>query len=335
MESAAPRPKKRRSSEALPPTATATPSSEAARTKKTGQEPPAAVAEGEEGSSRGGGVDRISGLPDAILGEIISLLPTKDGARTAQVLASRWAHLWRSAPLNLDCRDLPDDDEVLAVVSRILSAHAGPGRASASPRSTSSTAVPPWIIPGCAPPPSTASRRSTWAAAGDLDRCSSVSGQKLPSSTFRFSATLTVATICRCYGVFPYGAGQMFHFPRLKQLALVHVCISKGSLHNLISGCPALEFLLVDESFGFPCLRINSNTLRGIGVRAARRSQQLVIEDAPCLERLLSADGAGPAGLDVSVKAQAAPKLETIGCAPDWFGRSSRHVFGSTAFQMA
>ncbi|KAL6888894.1 hypothetical protein ACP4OV_009920 [Aristida adscensionis] len=89
-------------------------------------QPPPAVADALAGE--GDGIDRISHLPDVVLGEIISLLPTNEAART-QVLASRWHSLWLSTPLSLDHGDLLGDEEVQAgVISWILVAHPGPAR---------------------------------------------------------------------------------------------------------------------------------------------------------------------------------------------------------------
>ncbi|TVU39667.1 hypothetical protein EJB05_13099, partial [Eragrostis curvula] len=234
----------------------------------------------------GGGVDRISGLSDAILGEIVSLLPTTEAART-QILSPRWRHVWRTAPLNLDATHLAATDEARAsAVSLILSAHAGPR--------------PPLLLPP-------------------------------PVSTFRFSPTLRLATFSKCD--LRDFAMEALRFPELKQLALVEVRISEGSLHTFISICPALESLLLDKSSGFQSVRISSSNLKSIGVGAyyGRRIQniwQLIIVDAPCLEKLLYLH----APMDLRVSVISAPKLATLGC---FSGASnySRLVFDTIAIQ--
>ncbi|CAH8272397.1 unnamed protein product [Arabidopsis lyrata] len=57
------------------------------------------------------GFDRISELPESLITQILLCLPTKDSVKTS-VLSTRWKNLWLNVPgLDLNCRDLPDQDE--------------------------------------------------------------------------------------------------------------------------------------------------------------------------------------------------------------------------------
>lgn len=231
------------------------------------------------------------------------------------ILASRWRHLWHSAPLNLDCRGLKHGDELAGALSRIISSHQGPCRRlciHADLLDAPSTTVDSLL-------------RSD--ALGNLQELEfSCFEQPPPASIFRFSPTLRVVTIGCCN--LPDSTVQGIHFPLLKQLGLEFVCISECSLRSLIASCPALESLLIHRSSGFRCFRINSLSLRSVGLdsyvvsrnnKAPLQLQELIINNAPCLERLLLHQ---ETGLHISVIA--APKLETIGFLSDGYYECSQ-----------
>ncbi|XP_066396010.1 putative F-box/FBD/LRR-repeat protein At1g78760 [Miscanthus floridulus] len=181
------------------------------------------------------GVDRISSLRDAILGEVISRLPTKDAART-QILATRWRHLWRSAPLNLDGGDLRTID----VVSRILSSHRGPGRRFRFPAQRLQdhpATVDAWL-------------RSP--ALDDLQEIDcwipfiwgpqELQPPPLPASAFRFSSCLCVSTLSQCH--LSDDVAQALQFPKLKKLAFRRIpCIALLLLLPSWSACCLAPYL--------------------------------------------------------------------------------------------
>ena len=231
--------------------------------------------------------DLISRLPDCILGTIVSLLGTEDGARTA-VLSRRWRPVWRSAPLNLDdgLRRHPNDDLRVQVVSQILDAHGGPTRRLAFrsiPLYSNASIYDAWF------------RRPQHRALQELVLHFPLvsSYHELPASALRFASSLRVLDI-RCCTLPAAGWGPPA-FPCLTHLSLREVGVSEELLQGMISGSPRIEAMMLDSNFGHRRLRLCLPRLRSLAVsiRWIGRSEDrielddLVVEGAPCLERLL------------------------------------------------
>ncbi|XP_037472637.1 F-box/FBD/LRR-repeat protein At3g26920-like [Triticum dicoccoides] len=261
-----------------------------------------------------GSADHISRLPDAVLGIIVSLLPTKEGART-QIISRRWRPLWRSAPLNLVV-----DYKIINLVPKILSEHRGPARR--------------FSIEDCCVEGRLGSYTRSiytedcydkiegWLSSRALDNLEELEltptcsyGYRgelylLHLSTYRFSSTLRMAKFHCCH--FPDLIARLsLKFPCLKQLTLQKVTILEDPLQSLLSGCTALESLELKENMGTGRLCITSQTLKSLGFCAGGLFlQELVIKDAPCLERLLPLN---PKGGTASIRIISAPKLEILG----------------------
>ena len=270
--------------------------------------------------ARGEGVDYISRLPNEVLGEIISLLPTNDAACT-QILARRWRPLWCSVPLNLDFDHLRRghrirSNELGDRLSRILHSHRGPGlRLHAWADDEASYDA----VEECLSSPALDKIQELEV---DFDFETAV-----PASFFSSSSpTLRVLQIGRCS--ISDATVHGLQFPMLKQLGLDIVDIkSERSFCDMIACCPVLDCLHMSTCYGVKCLRINSPSLRRIGVRNHSVADnlildQLIIENAPRLETLLNLQHEFT---DLHISMRCGPKLQNLG----FFISSTNIVFGS------
>jgi hypothetical protein len=149
----------------------------------------------------------------------------------------------------------------------------------------------------------------------------------VPLSVFRFSPTLRVLSICCRDSRFEFCT---LNFPRLEQLTLKGVSgISESTIHGILSRCLFLQSLVLQCNVGCRHLRISSPTLRSLGIsdgyRQEGKLEEVIVEDAPLLERLI------PDGLMYGLKIRVvqAPKLKIIGYLGDSISefQSSFRVF--------
>ena len=177
-------------------------------------------------------MDRISNLPDAILGEIISLLPTKDCCRT-QVLSIRWRPLWRTVPLNLDCRQLSlfNDFEIPRV---IISSHQGSVQSLCIPSSYLSTHTMPYTVDAWLESPEFTELQLLEFYYSPRNHIPHTECHELvpsaPMSISGFSSSLHTAAFAQCY--LPDNLVLNLRLPFLKKLSLVRVHISEASFRT-------------------------------------------------------------------------------------------------------
>uniref|UniRef100_J3MK18 F-box/LRR-repeat protein 15/At3g58940/PEG3-like LRR domain-containing protein n=1 Tax=Oryza brachyantha TaxID=4533 RepID=J3MK18_ORYBR len=142
-------------------------------------------------------------------------------------------------------------------------------------------------------------------------------------SLLRFSLTLQVVNLSRCC-IHDDLVTRPLHFPKLRKLNLHSVTASEDALHVVISACPRLERLNINDTIGMPSLYIRSASLRSLcigtthGLKHEVIFQEIVVEGAPLLEWLI------PAFLDdglAIIRVISAPTLEILCILPSFISR--------------
>ncbi|KAM3213178.1 hypothetical protein ACQJBY_065909 [Aegilops geniculata] len=260
------------------------------------------------------GVDRISGLSDALLHNIVSRLPFNDAARTA-VLATRWRRVWLSAPLVvLDTHLLDhwpptraDAPAITAAVSHALAAHPGPFRC---------------VHLLCTPMDACHAKLKRWLcllAAKGVQELVLVNRPcprevPLPGTLFR------IATLTRLYiGLWKFPDAACLgdaSFPNLLQLGIFSVVMENGDIEAVVSRSPVLEILNIQGSVKGLGLQLISQSLRCVQI-CYSVMENIVVVDTQRLERLILYKvrrSLNPASdLRTGFKIGNAPKLKVFG----------------------
>jgi len=252
----------------------------------------------------GDGEDRISRLPDTLLADIIHRLPTKDAGRTA-TLSTHWRRMWAGTPLLVDDAHLlgaggTNDVPVVRALARCVAAHPGPVRGARVTRV--SFHAHEYAL------------RRLVADLADKDvRDLILVNRPWPLDMPLPDDILRCASLERLYlGVWKFPKTTAAHppvFPDLRELGLFHSLVRNEELDSLLAHCPKLEVLSLVMSYHEPLrLHLTSNSLK-IAVEWMSSFDEVVVEDAPSLERLLfqSILGRKP------VKIFRAPRLEVLG----------------------
>nr|CAB3483988.1 unnamed protein product [Digitaria exilis] len=222
--------------------------------------------------------DRLSNLPDALLRNIVSRLPIKDGARTA-ILSRRWLPIWLTAPLVLyDPHLLPGPTTSDSIPRQVKRADSDAVVAAVNMDGDHRTRVARWL--------------HHLAVKGVeelflINRPPLHLERSLPA-TFFSMASLTRLYLCflrfPATASLPRGAA----FPSLRELGLCSVAMEgNGDVDFILARKPVLEMLcFVGHMLPLLRLRLVSRSLRCVQIHYSK-VKSIAVVDAPCLVRLI------------------------------------------------
>ncbi|CAA7027703.1 unnamed protein product [Microthlaspi erraticum] len=232
--------------------------------------------EGSAGFSSGG-EDLISKLPDSLISQILSDLPTKEAVRTS-VLSNRWKSLWRLIPvLDLASSELPDYDAFVSFVDRFLGFYREDKpcfhklKLVIQKDEDDQHCVTRWIDFAATP-----KLKHLHVDFGLLPReCMEVMPLSLYVCETLLHLTLNWVSL---------GSFKSVSLPRLKTMRLeANIYANEASLQLLISSCPVLEDLNIvrrpDDNV--MVLRVHSQTLTSVSMRVGggHDDDEVYIED--------------------------------------------------------
>lgn len=237
--------------------------------------------------------DYISTLPDAVLSQILSLVPVKQSVRTS-ILSTRWRYVWALGPTleltmpsycsNAKAREFMDlVDHILVLRNGLLIKRLR----FCCPRIC--------IYPRVSKLICTALKNG--AEDLDLRFNGNVGKVALPFNFLMVSETLTVLRLGKCFGL---KVPEEVCLPSLKVLHLVEIIfLHDESLERLFSACPVLEELYIErivkhDRFDLKTFKLSVPSLKSLTLICKLQANRCnipncnyqVMIDAPNLEHL-------------------------------------------------
>ncbi|EOA40577.1 hypothetical protein CARUB_v10009307mg [Capsella rubella] len=186
-------------------------------------------------------MDSISELPNALLLKILSLLPTKDVVAT-MVLSKRWKLLWMMVPRLIYDDDDDSSESFPRFVDRSLLLHEAPFLETLHfklSQNSGAIDIRVWTR--------TALKRQVRELIIEMDCCfTSAAPVLLPR---RIYTECNMLVKLKLKNVALENVSYPISFPSLKELSLLSVKYSGCSelVHRLLSNCPVLEDLVVEQ----------------------------------------------------------------------------------------